>query len=49
MTYIFLAIGLTVGNLVYQRFQGNPDYMIAFERSYFQAFAILGCWLIVSL
>jgi hypothetical protein len=37
---MILALGLTVGNFAYQLFLAEPNFLVALERSYFQALAI---------
>lgn len=46
MKYIFLALGLAIGNFVYAALFGGSGYGAAFERSFFQAIAVLGAYLI---
>ena len=42
MTALLLIGGLTVGNFLYQTwFVSEPNFFMAFERSYFQAVAIV--------
>jgi len=41
MTALLLIGGLTVGNFLYQMFMSEPNFFLAFERSYFQAVAIV--------
>jgi hypothetical protein len=38
-----IAIGLIAGNFVYQAFMSDPNWGVAFERSFFQLIAI-GCY-----
>jgi hypothetical protein len=44
MNYILVAVALSVGNFAFQIF-GNGDWLLAAERSYFQAFALFMLWL----
>jgi len=41
VTHFFVFMLLTLSNYIYQMLQNNPDYSVAFERSYFQGAAVL--------
>jgi len=41
MNKFIAAIGFLSGNYLYQYMQDVPDYMLATERTWFQAFAML--------
>ena len=43
MTLKMILFWLVVGNYAYQFF-GNQNWMEAFDRSYFQAIALVGVW-----
>ena len=45
MNLLELAIGLTIGNFVYQMITGKKDWERAVELSYFQAIAFFAVWL----
>ena len=47
MEYLFIAIGLSIGNFLWQMFS-NRDLEKAVERSFFQTVACLCCWYINS-
>jgi hypothetical protein len=36
-----LVIGFTIANFLYQSFQITPNYMAAFDRSFFQSIAVI--------
>lgn len=40
MTALVLIFGLSAGNLIYQMFMADPNFLLAFERSFFQAVAV---------
>ena len=40
----FIFIGLMLGNILYQQLT-KQDYVVAFERSWFQGWALLDVWL----
>lgn len=44
MNFLIIAICLAASNFSYQYFHG-ADWLTAFERTWFQSYAILGCWL----
>lgn len=44
MNFLVIAICLAASNFGYQYFH-NADWPTAFERTWFQSFAILACWL----
>lgn len=39
-----LALALTIGNFIWQVMQGDPAWVTAWERSFFQAAAVLLAW-----
>ena len=41
MTYLASALGLTVGNFLWQAFASQPLWDVACERSFFQCVAVL--------
>lgn len=41
---VAIAIGLTMANFGVQAFSDVPDFAVAFERSFFQATAVLTCY-----
>lgn len=44
---ILIIVGMVAGNYIWQSFFPEPNYLVAFERSYFQVVAaiILFLWL----
>lgn len=45
-TMIIIIAGLSSGNFFFQFFiPATPDYMLAFERSFFQAIGIFTYWI----
>lgn len=46
MKFLLVAVSLGVGNFLYCKIT-NTSYDVAIERTYFQAFAILVCWITV--
>lgn len=49
MLHIYLCISLVAANVIYQCFREEPDWKRAAERSWFQAIAVLMCWLLSDL
>jgi hypothetical protein len=51
MVLLFLFLGLTVGNFLYQInhkwITGEADWEAAFERSFFQGTALLCAWIVL--
>ena len=43
MTHLSIFFGLTLANFAYQLFT-KQQYNVAFERTFFQGFAIFMCW-----
>ena len=46
--YLWLWLGLSVGNAIYQFFRKEPDWEKAFEISYFQGAALMIAALVVK-
>lgn len=44
MNFLIIAICLAASNFSYQYFHG-ADWSLAIERTWFQSFAVLACWL----
>jgi hypothetical protein len=42
---MILALGLTAGNFAWQLLSAEPNFLVALERSYFQAVAIFAYFL----
>jgi len=42
---ITVALGLTIANFAWQALGGDPQWAVAGERSFFQAMAVVACWL----
>lgn len=42
-SYVSVLIAIVFGNLIYQ-FATERDWLVAFERSYFQALAVFCCF-----
>jgi hypothetical protein len=45
MSYLYLTLALTAANYFYQ-FTGHLEWKVAFERSFFQALALLAAFLL---
>ena len=41
MNPLYIILGLTIGNFVYQFYMDKPDYHAAIDRSFFQLIAYL--------
>jgi hypothetical protein len=37
---MLVIVGLAAGNFIYQMFMAEPNFLVAFERSFFQAIAV---------
>ncbi len=49
MKYVFVALGLTAGNIFYQcAFVAEPVIRLAADRSFFQIIAVITCALVAS-